>query len=42
MNIEQTGMSGAAAAYRGFGTEQPVFASLREGVSAPSPLFRAD
>lgn len=46
MNIEQVGMSGAAAAaHRGFGTK-PVFAPLREGGLAPgptaSPLFRAD
>lgn len=37
MSIEQTGMSEAAAVLRGFGTEQPGFASLREGVSGPQP-----
>lgn len=33
-------MSGAAAALRGFGTEQPGFVSLREGGCGPQPPFQ--
>lgn len=38
MNVEQTGMSkAAAAAHGGFGTEQPEFAPLKEGRGALPP-----
>lgn len=37
MNIEQMGTSRAAAAPRGFGTEQPESAPLQEGGSGPQP-----